>query len=328
LDEAGHRSNSAQEQDDSAAAAAASNLSLPSCPPVLPQGSASEFFATPLLVTDIVEAGAVQLMRRNPQLKQTLLELMRQHVTATKLAQLRRCALVPGLLIQSLSFLPVGEQLRAGQVSKEWRVAVQHPTHWRSSGWWCTRYFERLDAMPLPAWLFSRLPVLRCSLNWLLHADSLAELRSFSQLRHLDLERISNGVEATVSASQLRQALSPLLLQSLLLPFWSPLPGELLVALTQPSEQGQPSLMVQWAASLTHLQCEVRPQANDAMLRALSNTGWPLLQRIGVNVCSTEEDAPDEADVAAVRQQLQCWWSPQAAPPDCRWRFNCTRGER
>jgi len=154
-----------------------------------------------------------------------------------------------------------------------------------------------------------RAAVLR-SISWLLQAAPLARLRQFAQLRHLELDR-PLLLEPTVSAHTLRQALSPLPLQTLLLPFT---PGVLLAALTEPSAQGEQPLLATWALSLTHLRCEISTEVDDAILRALSNCSWPLLQRVNLCVRCGKGEPSDEAAVADVLQQLQRWWSPQSAP--------------
>jgi len=257
-------------------------------------------------------------MRRHPLLQRTLLELMRQHIStaAVKLEQLRRRALIPALIVQTLSCLPVADRLRAGLVCREWRGAVQHPSLWRDGGWWCTRYVDRPDAMPLPPWLRARLLFLHCSMDWLVQGGPLSCLQSFSQLRHLEL-RGRLGTEVAVSAAALHRALGPLPLQTLILPHSgilpSVLPPPLVAALTQPSEQGQPPLLMTWAASLTRLTCEFSIGEHAALLSVLSSCAWPLLRRLAVRF-SCCEDEPSAADIATVMRNLRQWLSPQVVP--------------
>jgi len=231
------------------------------------------------------------------------------------LQQVRGRALIPDVLAQVLSLLPTAQQLRAGLVSREWRVVVQHPSLWRTSGWWSTRVVDQPDAMPLPAWLCARLPLLRCDVNWLLSAAQLSHVCSFVQLRHLELHGKPGG--ATVSADVLRQALSPLQLQTLILPhvIYGPfvLPPPLLTALTEPSAAGQPPLLVQWSASLTRLECEFKAHPEDAILRVLSDNSWPMLRQLEVHVCCSGTATLSEIAVAAAAQRLQ-WLNQQTAP--------------
>jgi len=269
--------------------------------------------AAVLRVTDSEEVEAVLLMRQLPQLRSHWLAAMRADAHATTVAQLRRRVLIPAVLAKALSFLPVAEQLLPAQVSSEWRAAVQHPSLWRSSGWWATRFVERPNAMPLPPSLYAQLPFLRCGINWLLSAAPLGRVSSFVQLRHLELQGLPG--DATVSADELRQALSPLRLQSLLLPHgaYGPciLPPALVAALSEPSAQGQPSLLATWAPNLTRLRCEVFVEADDGILHAASSIVWSSLRWVDIALNCGGCTA---ANVAATQQRLQRWWSPQSAP--------------
>jgi len=135
--------------------------------------------------------------------------------------------------------------------------------------------------MPLPEWLRGQLFFLRCSLSWLMHSAPLSFVRQFSQLRHLDLQ-VPTEVATSVSATELRQSLAPLSLQTLLLSHSSsddaPLPRELVAALTKPSRaQGSPPLLAHWSASLTHLCIEMRYDDAAALLATAAACRWPLL---------------------------------------------------
>jgi len=130
LDEAGHRSEPVPDQDG-AAAAATPVLSQPhSAGPSYGTTGAAESRSALLASIVAVEVEAALPMRQHPLLQHALVDDMRQLIYTTKLVQLRRRALIPALLVQSLFYLPSGERLRAGQVNKEWRVAVQHPSLW------------------------------------------------------------------------------------------------------------------------------------------------------------------------------------------------------
>jgi len=99
---------------------------------------------------------------------------------------------------------------------------LRHPLVWHGDGWWCTRHFDRPDALWLPPqWPRARLFLVRCSVGWLLHNNSLNLLRQFDQLRHLEVEGAKLDEQSCdVTPETIRQALSSLRLQTLILPYW------------------------------------------------------------------------------------------------------------
>jgi hypothetical protein len=217
------------------------------------------------------------------------------------LARLRDAALVPGVLSDVFSFLPIDERINvAGCVSRHWRLALQQPTLWREQGWYLTRYAEDRHALPFPQWLREQLTVVRCSLDWLLYEVPLLRFNTLNlngNLRHLELfapvrttaERdLALRLGGHISFETLRRHLSSLRLQTLLLPirFKQSLERDLLVALAAlgalPSglSPESPPLLVQWASSLTHLRCEITLDSGDPLFKTFAAIPWPQLRKL------------------------------------------------
>lgn len=106
-------------------------------------------------------------------------------------------------------------------------------------------------------------------------------------------------------------ALSPLLLQTLLLPIWNVLPLSLQEALTQSLAQGKLPWLVRWAPTLTHLRIECLYRGAVSLLPAVTGCTWPALQKLHIGLSCQACEYPAEA--ARVALLLQCWRWPQSA---------------
>jgi hypothetical protein len=214
-------------------------------------------------------------------------------VALLRLRRIRDAALATGVLSNVLSFLPIEERLREGQVSKHWRQEMQHPSLCRNVGWHLTRHVSKANALSLPPWLCARLSAVRCSVDWLLYATPFARFRQLKNVRHLDLLVNSLGFSmATTKEDALREHLTSLPLLSLRLPLLcTPLPhasqlqnaGDLrLISLITQAEANShaPSPLTSWSASLTHLRCELFLLPNDPLLTALTTQRWPKLCKL------------------------------------------------
>jgi len=148
--------------------------------------------------------------------------------------------------------------------------------------------------------------------DWLTWAEFLRCLCQFSQLSHLELDDIGWTPEQQVTAAQLRETLAPLPLQTLLLPFWNralTTKAPMLVSvLTQPSAQGQPPLLIQWAATLTRLRCTAEVAEASSLLETLASCEWPVLQELQVVLCCRNGRGKLAAPhVTRLKQQLERW---------------------
>jgi hypothetical protein len=244
-------------------------------------------------------------------------------------ARLRDAALVTGVLGGVLSYLPIADRLRAGGVSKQWRVAMMQPLLWRDQGWHLRNHVDEANALPLPSWLRERLSVVRCSIDWLLCAAPFAQFRQLKNVRHLDLLTASKIDMAATDAAALCGHLCSLPLESLQLPLLSHEdPSEddsdsdsveslqheraqhLLSVLTRSElDDLAPSPMASWSAHLTHLRRELYLLPNDPMLTALAAQPWPLLRKLQLTWACDESK-----HFMAFLQQLRRALLPSSTP--------------